>query len=288
MIGPKIFTAAILSLTATALATPVFSQDVAAADCSPSGRYEPKYGVFVDNTTVILPYEISSPCIPVAVVNAADKIGMARMKPLDLKAIIGIQYNATGTYTPPGARKSLTLTKSRMQLSYVVPAFRFDYEADGVRHINVLSYKHAWDETEPGVGAEPAMGTIDGRIPLIWLTPQGAIWTAVYSERKTTVAQVAGKTTFTAHFDELGIISTTTLNAADLPERTVLKYKGKTYTATFADYKPEQPDYLNVFPARITWAVDGRVFGDFAVTNFRANPYVVFPVPAVLQKVAAK
>lgn len=61
-------------------------------------------------------------------VATAHEIGMARRvpletksTPLDIKTVITAQYQATGTYTPPGAKVPLTLTK--------VLGFRFDYGA---------------------------------------------------------------------------------------------------------------------------------------------------------------
>jgi hypothetical protein len=237
--------------------------------------------------------EYASPCIPSAVVDTAREIGMARRvpldaktTPLDIKTIITAQYQASGTYRPPGVATSLTLTQSLMQISWVVPAFRFDYEANGSRHIEVWSYKHAWNEVTPGVGAIPAMNTLDQRIPLIWLTPQGAIWTAIYAERKTKVSTVAGKTVFTAPFDQIGIVSTTTIGKNNLPEKTVLKYKGKTYEASFADYVDETPAYLSKFPSKMVWKLDGNEIGNFNITDFHANAYVIFNVPANVMKAA--
>ena len=264
------------------------------AKCGPNDPYKPRYFLSITGGGEYYPYEFADPCIPSAVVDTAYQIGMARRSPLDnkvvpldIKTVVTVQYRATGTYTPPGSTKPLNLTKSTMQISYVVPAFRFDYEANGDRHIDVWSYKYAWNETTPGVGATPAMNTIDQRVPLIWLTPQGAIWTAIYAERKTKVSTVDGKTVFTAPFDQLGIVSTTTIGKNNLPEKTVVKYKGRTYEATFADYVDENPEYLSKFPSKMVWKLNGKEFGNFQITDFHGNAYAVFNVPKNIAKVAS-
>jgi hypothetical protein len=285
-IGLKSVMAAAMLLSV--VATPGFAQrKTAEPDCALNAPSATQYYLNMNNSGMLLVHEYASPCIPSAVVEAAHEIGMARRvplesktTPLEIKNVITAQYQATGTYTPPGARGPLTLTKSRMQISYVVPGYRFDYEANGARHIDVWSYKHAWNETTPGVGATPAMNTLDQRIPLIWLTPQGAIWTAIYAERKTKVSTVGGKTVFTAPFEQLRIVSTTTLGKDHLPEKTVLKYKGKTYEATFADYVAEEPAYLSKFPSKMVWKLDGKEIGNFNITDFHANAYAIFNVPA--------
>jgi hypothetical protein len=285
-IGLKNVTAVAMLLDG--VATPAFAQTKPPEpNCALSAPSATEYYLNITNSGMMVAEEYASPCIPSAVLEAAHEIGMARRvpletktTPLDIKTVITAQYQATGTYTPPGAKAPLTLTKSRMQISYVVPAFRFDYEANGARHIDVWSYKHAWNETTPGMGATPAMNTLDQRIPLIWLTPQGAIWTAVYAERRTKVSLVDGKTVFTAPFEQLGIVSTTTIGKDHLPEKTVLKYKGKTYEAIFADYLAEEPAYLSKFPSKMVWKLNGKEIGKFNITDFHANAYAIFNVPA--------
>jgi hypothetical protein len=263
--------------------------------CPPSGPNPSHYFLNITGGGELWAYEYASPCIPPQVVETAHEIGMARrvplenrFVPLDIKTVITAQYRTTGTYVPPGAKAPLTLTKSRMQISWVVPAFRFDYEANGARHIDVWSYKYAWNETTPGVGATPAMNTLTERVPLIWLTPQGAIWTAIYADRKTKVSTVGGKTVFTAPFEQLGIVSTTTIGKDKLPEKTVVKYKGKTYEATFANYVEEEPKYHSLFPTKMIWKLNGKEIGNFNITDFHGNAYAIFNVPANVMKAAAR
>jgi hypothetical protein len=277
-------------------ATPAIAQSkTPESDCAPHTAKQTQYFMNISNSGMMTFDEYTSPCIPSAVVASAREIGMARRvpldaktTPLDIKTVITAQYQATGTYTPPGATAPLTLTESRMQISWVVPGFRFDYHANGARHIDVWSYKHAWNETTPGMGATPAMNTLDRRIPLIWLTPQGAIWTAIYAERKTKVSTVEGKTVFTAPFDQLGIVSTTTLGKDNLPEKTLVKYKGETYEATFADYVDETPPYLSKFPSKMVWKLNGKEIGNFNITDFHGNAYAIFNVPANIMKTASR
>jgi hypothetical protein len=256
------------------------------ADCSTGARPTPAFSLFFDPNGVWPPYQVANPCLPGALTDALQAVGVARYRPLSATAVNTIQYDATGSFTPPGSVKPLTLTQSRMQIGYAIPAFRFDYEGGGRRRIDVWSYKYAWNETTPGAGAAPAMDQMDSRIPLIWLTPQGALWAGVYADSKTKVSTSGARTVLTAPVAQLGIVSITTLGADHLPEKTVLKYKGKVYEAAFADYQSDQPNYLNKFPAKMLWKVDGKEFGNFTITNFRANPYVVFPAPANVRQAA--
>ena len=71
----------------------------AALVCPASGYAPPMYGVFGQNggggqTS----YEIASPCIPNAVRDAAEAIGMGRTKPLGVKNVITIMFSAEGTF----------------------------------------------------------------------------------------------------------------------------------------------------------------------------------------------
>ena len=256
------------------------------ADCSGSAPPPPTtFSLFFDPNGVWQPYQVASPCLPSALTDAMDALGVARYKPLSATAVNAIQYDATGSFTPPGG-KPLTLTQSRMQIGYAIPAFRFDYEAGGRRHIEVWSQKYAWNEATPGAGATPAMDQTDSRAPLIWLTPQGALWAGLYADKKVTVSTSGGKTILTAPVAQLGIVSITTLGADHLPEKTTLKYKGATYEAAFTDYQPDKPNYLNKFPAKMVWRANGKEIANFTVTKFWANPYVVFPVPESVRHAA--
>src|ERR1700689_1469525 len=216
-----------------------------AVNCSTGAPPPPTFSLFFGPNGFWPAYQVASPCLPTALTDALEAVGVARYKPLSATAVNAIQYDATGSYTPPGSGKKLTITQSRMQIGYAIPAFRFDYEAGGRRHIDVWSYKFAWNETTPGVGATPAMDQLDARVPLIWLTPQGALWAGVYADSNTKVSMSGGKTILTAPAMRLGIVSITTLGADHLPEKTILHYKGKVYEAAFADYQSDKPNYLN-------------------------------------------
>ena len=43
-----------------------------------------------------------------------------------------------------------------------------------------------------------------------------------------------------------------------------------------------------IFPSQISWTLDGRPLADLKVTAFKSNPYVVFPVPAVVRQTVSK
>ena len=120
-------------------------------NCSTGAPPTPTFSLFFDPNGVWPAYQVASPCLPTALTEALEAVGVARYKPLSSTAVNAIQYDATGTFTPPGAKAPLTLTQSRMQIGYAIPAFRFDYEADGRRRIDVWSYKFAWNEDRKSV-----------------------------------------------------------------------------------------------------------------------------------------
>src|SRR5262245_38351945 len=99
------------------------AQEAVPLVCPPGGYAPPIYGVFGQNggggqTS----YEIASPCIPQAVRDAAEAIGMGRTKPLGVKNVITIMFTAEGTLAGPAGTEKLT--KADFHLSYVVPAMR--------------------------------------------------------------------------------------------------------------------------------------------------------------------
>src|SRR5213594_5165493 len=103
MRGQIVLSAAVLLLAASAAA-----QQPATLSCPAGGYAPPMYGVFGQNggggQTA---YEIASPCIPQAVRDAAEAIGMGRTKPLGVKNVITIMFSAEGTLsgTGPGPDK---------------------------------------------------------------------------------------------------------------------------------------------------------------------------------------
>jgi hypothetical protein len=252
------------------------------------------YGVFGQNggggqTS----YEIASPCIPKEVRDAAEAIGMGRNKPLGVKNVITIMFSAQGTLAGPGSSTD-KLTKADFQISYVVPAMRLALDgshSDGkpLKEIRVFADTYAWNEAKEGMGATPAMATLAERAPLIKLTPFGALWSVIDAEGHAKINTVDGKTVLSgvSPYDRMEV--TTTLDKDHRPELVTVKANGHVYGATFADYRDTwESAYLVIFPSQINWSIDGRPLADLKVTAFKSNPYVVFPVPAVVRQTVSK
>jgi hypothetical protein len=255
--------------------------------CPPSGYSPPYYAMFGQNggdgTTA---YEIASPCIGKEVREAAVAIGMGRNKLLGVKNVITIMFSATGTMDDAGG--IVKLSKSDFHIAFYVPAMRIFLDgtrANGqpLKEIRVFADTHAWNETKEGMGATAAMNTVNERAPLVKLTPFGALWSVIEAEGHTTVTTLNGKTVLTGTSPLDGIEVSTTLDDQHRPTQVTAKANGHTYGATFADYRDTwEPKYLVIFPARITWTLDGKPLADLTVTAFKSNPYVVFPVPTVV------
>jgi len=271
------------------IATSVAAQQPAAPVCPPGGYAPPIYGVFGQNggggqTS----YEIASPCIPKAVRDAAEAIGMGRTKPLGVKNVITIMFSAEGSLTDSdGIAK---LTKADFHISYVVPAMRMflnGSRADGksLSEIRVFADKYAWNEAKEGLDATPAMATLPEREPLIKLTPFGALWSVIEAEGHAKVATVGGKSVLSGTSPYDGMEVTITLDDKQRPASVTAKGKGHVYGATFADYRDTwEPAYLVIFPSEIHWTIDNRPLADLKITAFKSNPYVVFPIPERMKK----
>jgi hypothetical protein len=233
-------------------------------------------------------YEIASPCIGQEVRDAAVAIGMGRDKLLGVKNVITIMFSAEGTMADP--RGMAKLTKADFHIAYYLPAMRMFLNGthpDGkpLKEIRVFEDTYAWNETEEGRGATPAMNTLQDRAPLIKLTPFGALWSVIEAEGHTKVTMVNGKTVLTGTSPLDGIEVSTTLDAEHRPIEVTATANGHTYGATFADYRDTwEPKYLVIFPSQIKWMLDGKPLAALRVTAFKSNPYVVFPVPDVVRQ----
>jgi hypothetical protein len=264
------------------------------------------YGVFGQNggdgNTA---YEVASPCIGKDVREVAESIGMGRNTVLGVKNVIGIQFKAEGTMADGAGMAKLTT--SEFQIAYYIPAMRAmlnGTRANGqpLKEIRVFADQYAWNEAQEGRGATAAMNALNDRLPLIKLTPFGALWSVIEAEGHTVVTKTAdGKTvlTGTSPYDGIEVAVTVedskqhpklgpygTTELIRLPVAVTAKSNGHVYGATFADYRGDlEPNVWMIFPTQIKWTLDGKPLADLKVTFFRSNPYIVFPIPdAVKQK----
>ncbi|HEY3159215.1 MAG TPA: hypothetical protein VGJ78_09680 [Vicinamibacterales bacterium] len=271
--------------------------------CAPNGygaqRY---YGMFAQNDDGFTAYEMASPCIGKDVRDVAESIGMGRGKVMTVKSVIGVQFRADGTMAD-GAGMA-RLTNAEFHLAYYLPAMRMflkGTKANGqpLNEIRVFANQYAWNESQEGRGATAATNTLNDRLPLLKLTPFGAVWSLIDAEGHTVVSKTAdGKTVLTGTSPYDGIETSVTVEDSRqhpklgpydptelirLPVAVTAKANGHTWGATFADYRGDlEPNVWMIFPTTIKWTLDGKPFADLKVTFFRSNPYIVFPIPDVV------
>jgi len=261
------------------------------------------YAMFAQNDDGFTAYEIASPCIAKDVRDVAESIGMGRGKVMGVKNVIGVQFRADGTMADgTGIAK---LTNTEFHIAYYLPAMRMllnGTKANGqpLKEVRAFADQYAWNEAQEGRGATAAMNTLPDRLPLIKLTPFGAMWSVIEAEGHAVVSKTAdGKTLLTGTSPYDGIETTITVEDSRqhpklgpyeptelirLPVAVTAKWNGHTYGATFADYRGDlEPNVWMIFPTTIKWTLDGRPLADLKVTFFRSNPYIVFPIPDVVK-----
>lgn len=249
-------------------------------------------------------YEIASPCIGKDVREVAESIGMGRAKLMGVKNVIGVQFKADGTMADGNGMGKLA--GAEFHISYNIPAMRAMLKgtrANGQpwNEIRVFADRWAWNETQEGRGATAAMNTLNDRLPLIKLTPFGAMWSVIEAEAHTVVSKTAdGKTLLTGTSPYDGVEVAVTVEDSRqhpklgpyeptelirLPVAVTAKANGHVWGATFANYRTDfEPNVWMIFPEQIKWTLDGKPLADMKVTFFRSNPYIVFPVPDVAKR----
>ena len=281
------FGAGVLAVAAAVCGTAAAQTPAAAAPpeptCPANGYAKPWYGTFGDNDGVLRAYEIASPCNGKAVRDAATAIGMGRFRPLGVKNVSTIRFQAKGQFADEKGKLGPAELVD-VSVNYTIPAGRFDIRRAGARTgrtVGVFADKLAWNETAPGEGASPAPKALKARAPLLKLTPFGAMWSVIEAEGHATAATVKGATVIAGASPYDGYKVAVTLDARNRPVAVRVQAEGDVYTATFDGWsdKWESP-YLVIFPAHMVWTKNGRPLADLEVTAFHSNPYVVFPPPA--------
>jgi len=259
--------------------------DPAQKACPPGGYAKPIYGSFGDNDGLVRAYEIASPCVGPEVRAVASAIGMGRFKPLGVKNLSTMRFQAKGRIAD-GRGRMVEAELVDVGIHYGLPALRIAIQgqagAAAVKEIRVISDAAAWDETEPGVGGKPAArGALRDRAPLLKLNPFGAVWSLVEAEGHVAIRKdKAGATVLTGASPFDGYEVAVTLDAEQRPVRAVVQAEGATWQADFDGYADSwESPYLFVFPKHMVWRRAGKVVADLTVTAFHSNPYVVFPPP---------
>ena len=174
----------------------------------------------------------------------ANSLGMLRGTQREWKSINRIYYIADGSISVPGDGGRWTdykLTRGMIEMNYAMPALR----VDTTRSANGKTERSI--EVARGDAAwnetEPGIGATDA---------PGAAMVALDADKRPSRIEIA-------------------INHPVLGATTV--------ATVLSDYRDWEK--LGVwFPARIVQTIGTRKTQDLRVTEFRSNPYVIFPVPA--------
>ena len=294
-------TIASIVLAAAMIAGPALSQPAApVATCPPSGFAAPLIGVFGGNDGIQHPREIQGPCTPPKVADAIMAMGMARLRPLGIKAVMSVRFSATGTWIDPVAGP-VKLENVNWDNHYYAPGVRA--ELRGVlrngkpfSNVEVFAEDRAWDETAPGVGPKAApKGALQERAVWPKLFPFGAMLSIVEAEGSVKVGQApGGQTTLTGKSPYEPYTVTVTLDAKNMVDTATVSWGGHTYKAAFIGYNDVtqatdpvrnkwEPAYMVPWPDRIVWSKDGKPYADFTTTAMKSNAYMAFPFPELMK-----
>ena len=214
---------------------------------------------------------------------AVNSLGMERGVRRQQTSINAIFFLAKGMLDTGDGTKPTE--RALFSMSYATPAIRTDVTQQKVRSIEVANGDVAWDESEPGIGATKASEPATNRLRQVWLTPQGALRAMVDARAKNPQAVAiepsGDRTTFSMPFG--GGPLEVVVDATHRPQRVKWSLPNEVYEAEFSNYKDWE--LLDVFfPQKIVQRLNGKVMAELTITDFRSNPYVVFPIPAELRK----
>jgi hypothetical protein len=211
-------------------------------------------------------------------------------------SITTTEYWATGTVNAGGQASKVTAYHVGINFSF--PGMRVDFTRTGPngqpqRQIHVVSGKFAWDETQPGMNATPALGAATERLVQFWTTPMGVVKAATAAGANLKVTLEGGSTVLT--FPLPPPLADTTVKAALNAKYQIARVETRlgniltetTYSAygdwNDADYKADV-----MLPRYIVQKQGGVTVLDLMVTRTSTyNPYVVVPVPENVKKAAA-
>ena len=250
--------------------------------------------------------------------DAADALGILR-GPLEQDSILTMELWATGTmyavgqaFHPDGPWPAFKLTSYHGAISYNPPgAMRValtrtnpDTPIQGggglplaapQQQIQVVAGKYAWNEARYGMDATPAMPTAPDRLVQVWITPAGVLKAALQAGSKATVSVERGKVVLNFVMGTMPVKAT--LDSNNFIERVEARVDDAVLGDTllevtysdYADWNDElyKSDVLS--PRRIVQKLGGFPVLDLVISKTDTyNPYVVFPVPAIVEKEAAQ
>ena len=261
--------------------------------------------------------QAQTPDLKKVIYSMANSLGMLRTVN-ELDSLMTVEVWGRGTLRevgPKGLGPEVQIKSYYAQIAYDFPGMRLELvRADGQREIQVVSGTHAWNEIdklggglEPGWGsAVPAMDAVTERLLRLWMTPFGVVKAAAAAGEKTKVGVENGATVVTfplvngkpeqTSYLVVGELAGTpvkvTLDAMSRPARVELRFRDRLHVTTFSNYGDlNESDYrADIFvPARVVRTVDGQTVLDLTIDKTNTyNPYVIMPVPANVQKAAAR
>jgi hypothetical protein len=205
------------------------------------------------------------------------------------------EYHAALGYNPPAMRVEMTRTSSGAPAQgSAAPKHTFEVVRD----------KYAWDESEiggglvPGKGtATPTMAAVNNRLLQLWILPYGVIKAAIAAGDKTKISTEKGATVIT--FPLSGRLADVMVKATLDAQHEVAKVETRTENPALGDLQTET-DYTDYAdhgeiatdvksPGHIVRQQGGHPLLDIRVKILDANnPYLVFPVPENVKKMAAR
>jgi hypothetical protein len=236
-----------------------------------------------------------------ATIKAAEyALGMIR-GPQRIDAINTMEVWATGTAVLGSG--AATQVNYHASYSYRTPAMRIDISradaAHPARQIEVFNNEFSWNESVPGAGfipgstATPVPAALAERQLEMWTTPHGILKAAERAAKEAKIAKDGGATalTFPLGGSLAGITARITFNAKNEVDKiqtmgTSATLRDANTETTYSGYKDLGEIATDVmFPARMVRKRGGTVVLDLTVSKVDANnPYVVFPVPDVVEK----
>jgi hypothetical protein len=242
---------------------------------------------------------------------AADALGMVRWSDIGagttrlpaIDVVNTMELQGSGTIEGAGSSK----VQYHVALGYNPPAMRVEVTRPGTavasqRTIQTVRESYAWDESEVGAGlvpgkgvATPAMPALRERLLQLWTLPYGVVKAALSAGEKTAVSTEGGATviTFPLSGQLAGITVRATLDSSNLVTRVETRSDNpalaslvtQTEYSNYADRAEVLTDIKT--PGRIVRRQNGRTVMDVEVKTWETNnPYLVFPVPAIVKAAA--
>jgi hypothetical protein len=215
---------------------------------------------------------------------AADALGMVRgVGPAQIaSSVIVTSYDGSGTWDG----RKIKFRHEFVYAPYAAARIATKPDGGGTTMIAVVRDGRAWNESSPGIDPVDVKSGAERRMADIYLTPHGAVRSAVTAAAgSVVVSETAGATVLTLPVS-IGTLRVQ-LDGDNRPARVDLKFaKGhRTLSAMYGGYKDY--NHYGVFaPSSIVREENGKRVGELTVAAFSENPYVIVPTPEALRDAA--